>query len=56
MAHDDDYRLELFIFPDGTAVEMIVFAQACTPSPDSCRPPRDRDVGPTEARERRSPA
>jgi hypothetical protein len=49
MAHNDDYRLELFIFPDGTAVEMIVFAQACAPAPDSRRPTHERDVGPTEA-------
>jgi len=49
MAHDDDYRMELFIFPDGTSVEMIVFAQACTPSPDSCRPSLEHEVGPTEA-------
>ena len=48
MAHDDDYRMELFVFPDGTAVEMIVFAQASTPSPDSSRPTRDRDAGPAE--------
>jgi len=48
MGHGEDYRLELFIFPDGSAVEMIVFAQASTPSPASSRPARDRDAGPAE--------
>ena len=48
MGHGEDYRMELFIFPDGTAVEMIVFAQACTPSQGSSRPTHDRDAGPAE--------
>ena len=45
MDHGEDYRMELFIFPDGTAVEMIVFAQVCTPSQGSSRPTRDGDAG-----------
>src|SRR5450756_1120626 len=48
MGHGEDYRMELFIFPDGTAVEMIVFAQVCTPSQGSSRPTRDGDAGPAE--------
>lgn len=48
MGHDDDYRMELFIFPDGTAVEMIVFAQASTPPPTPPPPTCDRDRGPAE--------
>jgi hypothetical protein len=48
MGHDEDQRMELFIFPDGTAVEVIVFAQACTSSPASSHPARDRDAGPAE--------
>jgi hypothetical protein len=44
----DDYRMELFIFPDGTAVEMIVFAQACAALPESSRSTRERDAGPAE--------
>jgi hypothetical protein len=48
MDHGEDYRIELFIFPDGSAVEMIVFAQTSTPSQASSRPTRDRDAGPTE--------
>ena len=48
MGHGEDYRMELFIFPDGSAVEMIVFAQASTPSQASSRPTRDRGAGPAE--------
>ncbi len=48
MGHDEDYRMELFIFPDGTAVEMIVFAAACESSPASSRPTRDRNAGSAE--------
>ena len=48
MGHGEDYRLELFIFPDGCAVEMIVFAQAGTPAQGSSRPTRDGDAGPAE--------
>jgi len=48
MNHDEDYRLELFIFPDGTAIEMIVFAQACALPPAASRPPRDRNAGHAE--------
>jgi len=48
MGHGEDHRIELFIFPDGAAVEMIVFTQACTPSQGSSRPTRDRDAGPAE--------
>ena len=40
--------MELFIFPDGSAVEMIVFAPACTPSQTSSRPARERDAGSAE--------
>ena len=45
-AHDEDHRMELFIFPDGTAVEMIVFAPAGAPSQASALPVRERDAGP----------
>lgn len=48
MGHGEGERREIFIFPDGTAVEMIVFAQASTPSPTSSRPARERDAGPAE--------
>jgi hypothetical protein len=48
MGHSEDYRMELFIFPDGSAVEMIVFAQTSTPSQASSRPTRDRDAGPAQ--------
>jgi hypothetical protein len=49
VGHDEDYRRELFIFPDGTAVEMIVFAQTCSASPDSSQPPHDcGSPGPAE--------
>ncbi|MCX6372817.1 MAG: hypothetical protein NTX16_06985, partial [Actinobacteria bacterium] len=41
----DDYRMELFIFPDGTAVEMIVFAPAGASSQASALPVRERDAG-----------
>jgi hypothetical protein len=30
---DDEYRIELFVFPDGTAMEMIVFDREGAPSP-----------------------
>ena len=37
----DDFRIELFIFPDGTAVEMIVFdregAEACALPPEGAK-------------------
>ena len=46
MGHDDE-RMELFIFPDGSAVEVIVFAPACSPSQASSPPARERDAGPT---------
>jgi hypothetical protein len=48
MGHGEDYRVELFIFPDGSAVEMIVFAQAGTPAQGSSQPTRERDAGPAE--------
>jgi hypothetical protein len=48
MGHGEDHRMELFIFPDGSAVEMIVFARAHTPSQGSSRPTRERDAGPAE--------
>ncbi|HEY5388325.1 MAG TPA: hypothetical protein VIL79_10545 [Thermoleophilia bacterium] len=48
MGHDDEHRLELFIFPDGTSVEMIVFAPSCASSPDPSRPTRERDAGPAQ--------
>src|SRR5450759_3889148 len=41
MGHGEDYRLELFIFPDGCAVEMIVFAPAGTTPAMGCLPARD---------------
>jgi len=37
--------MELFIFPDGSAVEMIVFAPPCAPSPASSRPACECDAG-----------
>ena len=46
MGRSEDERRELFIFPDGSAVEMIVFAPACTPSPAPSRQTRDREAGP----------
>ena len=48
MGHGKDERRELFIFPDGSAVEMIVFAPASTPSQRPPRPPCERDAGPAE--------
>jgi hypothetical protein len=48
MGHDEDYRTELFIFPDGTSVEMIVFAQSCAPPGASCRSTCERDTGPAK--------
>ena len=48
MGHGEDYRMELFIFPDGSAVEMIVFAQASARSPASSPPMCDRETGPAE--------
>jgi len=48
MDHDEDHRIELFIFPDGTAVEMVVFAPSSSPSQASSRPTRERDTGPAE--------
>ena len=55
MGNDEDQRMELFIFPDGTAVEVIVFAPASTPSQASSRPTRERDAGPA-AREAQTDA
>jgi hypothetical protein len=54
MDHDDERR-ELFIFPDGTAVEVIVFAPACTRAPDSAPPEGDHAAGPAR-REARTAA
>ena len=48
MGHSEDERRELFIFPDGSAVEVIVFAPASIPSQTSSRPTRDHDAGPAE--------
>ena len=48
MGYGKDERRELFIFPDGSAVEIIVFAPASTPSQASSRKTRDRDAGPAE--------
>jgi hypothetical protein len=48
MGSSERQRRELFIFPDGSAVEMIVFAPASIPSQTSSRPTRDRDAGPAE--------
>jgi hypothetical protein len=48
MGHDEDYRMELFIFPDGTAVEMIVFAQGCALPPSSSPPRCERGAGPAK--------
>jgi hypothetical protein len=48
MGHDEDYRMELFIFPDGTAVEILVFTAECAPQRSASRPTRERDVGPAE--------
>jgi hypothetical protein len=44
----DDYRLELFVFPDGSAVEMIVFAPASVPTTNASPPASGRTVGPAE--------
>lgn len=48
MGQDGDQRLELFIFPDGSAVEIIVFAPPSIPSQASSQPARERDAGPAE--------
>ena len=48
MGQDEDHRIELFIFPDGSAVEMIVFAPTSTPSQASPQPARARAAGPAE--------
>ena len=48
MGSSERQRRELFIFPDGSAVEMIVFAPATIPAQTSSRPTRDRDAGPAE--------
>ena len=40
--------MELFIFPDGSAVEMIVFMPASPPEQTPSRPARERDAGPAE--------
>ena len=44
MGHDAHYRLELFVFPDGTSVEMIVFARAPAPSPAPSGQTPERDA------------
>jgi hypothetical protein len=54
MAHDDARR-ELFIFPDGTAVEVIVVAPASTRAPDSAPSAAACAAGPVR-REARSDA
>ena len=41
----DDYRVELFIFPDGMAIEMIVFDQ----DEDGAQPQAAAVAGPAEA-------
>jgi hypothetical protein len=42
MGHSEDQRRELFIFPDGTAVEMIVFTPAETSAQASSGAERER--------------
>jgi predicted RNA-binding Zn-ribbon protein involved in translation (DUF1610 family) len=48
MGHSENHRMELFVFPDGTAVEMIVFApeHSASRTPEWAR--RERDAGPAE--------
>jgi hypothetical protein len=53
---DGDYRIELFVFPDGTGVEMIVFAgdraRRCGDdcmTRESARPGEHDDAPPTDA-------
>lgn len=50
MAQTDDNRMELFIFPDGTAVEIIVFDRARTSERAAARPVRDHATSPSEPR------
>jgi hypothetical protein len=44
----DDYRIELFIFPDGTSVEMIVFekSQVAQPAPQRSAPAQTTEAVP----------
>lgn len=46
----DDYRIELFIFPDGTSVEMIVFekSQAARPASTRSAPAQTAEAVPAE--------
>jgi hypothetical protein len=44
MSHSEDQRRELFIFPDGTAIEMIVFAEAGDRQHASSPPERGCDA------------
>jgi hypothetical protein len=46
MGHSEDERRELFIFPDGSAVEVIVFAAQSAPSQTPSRPTCEHDAGP----------
>jgi len=48
MDHDENYRMELFIFPDGTAIEMIVFAPEGALPKMSSRPACEHRGGPAE--------
>jgi hypothetical protein len=55
----DDYRVELFIFPDGMAIEMIVFDQEQTDPPETSLPPGTAATvvaaGPEQLHERSDP-
>jgi len=50
---DDEYRIELFIFPDGTAMEMIVFDREDTPAHTRAAEHHDSEGGCGDRRDAR---